>query len=967
MRGGILDKGGWNNMLGFPCGRAIRRITVGLALALLFAAPPSGHALPFGKNKLHTRGLDWQVLETDHFEIHYYPEEAEIAREVCEIAENAYFHNARLLRFKLQEKTPLFLYRNQIDFRQTNITPSVIGTGVGGFTEAYKNRIALPAPASPNLLRQVVTHEFMHAMQFDILYGEGLRSFRVYKGYLIPEWILEGLAEYAAGDWDSYAEMTVRDAVIHNRLMPLTLMDGFSHLEDVYLAYKESQLAFQFLAEHYGEEKVAAVFKGFKNQVSLSQILRENIGIGLNEFNSHFLAWAKERYWVQASGKDTPEDYGPVLAAPAPGRLSIITGPAWSPDGRWLAYVSNEDQSFRIYIKPRAVAAAARPVSVRRFESFPTQGRLLAWSPDSRRIAFVASEEGKNFLYFLTLDSQTLERVEMPVSDIMSPVWSPDNRWIVMTGIRDGIGDLYAWNPATGEWRQLTRDRWPDESPAWSPDGSFLVYSTERNDHWQLAKVDFQAGAEPVLMTWGGFDHKSPAFDAQGKGIFYSGDSNGIFNLCWMDLDRSASLRLTDLRSGAFQPALAPDGKQLAYSSYEAGSWQINLFNLDTGNTANAAAYSIPEERFREPAALVTVASGAPAPQPARGKILSDRPYSFRFSPDLLFLLAGYDSSQGLVGGGYVTASDYLGDHQVSLITDIVPGYHSQTQLAYMNATSPVAIGFAARYLRNYYRIMNLETNTLLNEFNDEEIGGAIQLARPFSLFDRLETELGVQSLRRQGSDFVVSQRATTIRLSLIHDHTSWYDYEPANGMRHNLSLVWADRFLGGEQSYTLFQLDSQYYQTLDFMNPFLVLGGRLMAAASMGEDHPLFLFGGIGALPASVTLRGYPYGGLLGSQAAVLNLELRFPLARHVNYSLWPLDFLLLKDIQCVIFDDAGVISKNLLDISAAGIRNAVGIGFRFHTFLLGKELLTIRVDFSKKTDGSNDVITAWGIGQSF
>jgi hypothetical protein len=146
----------------------------------------------FGKNKLQTRNLHWHIFETEHFEIFYYPEEETLAREVCKLAEAAYQHDTRLLRETPQNKTPLFIYRNQIDFQQTNILPHVIGVGTGGFTEAYKNRVALPAPDSPETLREVIFHEFTHVLQFNILYGEGLRSFRVYKGYLIPLWIIEG-------------------------------------------------------------------------------------------------------------------------------------------------------------------------------------------------------------------------------------------------------------------------------------------------------------------------------------------------------------------------------------------------------------------------------------------------------------------------------------------------------------------------------------------------------------------------------------------------------------------------------------------------------------------------------------------------------------------------------------------------------------------------------------------------------
>jgi outer membrane protein assembly factor BamA len=247
-------------------------------------------------------------------------------------------------------------------------------------------------------------------------------------------------------------------------------------------------------------------------------------------------------------------------------------------------------------------------------------------------------------------------------------------------------------------------------------------------------------------------------------------------------------------------------------------------------------------------------------------------------------------------------------------------------------------------------------------------MGGGLLLSRPFSLFDRLETELNLNYLHRQYSDNTQqTSRVTSVRLSLIHDDTMWYDFEPANGTRNNFSLVWADQLLGGQVNYSLIQLDSQLYQSLDMISPYLVFGARLLGAASLGPDHPLFIFGGIGVLAESGTIRGYSYGELLGSQILALNLELRFPLARNINYTLWPIDFLLLKDVQAVVFNDVGVVSQNFMDTTPHDVRDSVGLGFRLHTFLLGKQLMTIRFDMAKRTNGYSDLIYTWGIGQAF
>jgi Tol biopolymer transport system component len=941
----------------FPAYFSLKRLIPVLALVLLSTACLDwfSYAWAFGQNKLRTRDFQWQIFETEHFEIFYYPEEEALAREVCQIAEDAFEHDTLLLRYKPSDKTPVFIYRNQIDFQQTNISPSVIGVGTGGFTEAFKNRIALPAPASPLQLRQVIQHEFMHALQFDILYGEGMRSFRVYKGYLMPLWLIEGLAEYAAQDWDSTADMVVRDAVMHDRLIPLTLMDGFSHLEDVYLAYKESQLALIYIAEHYGEEKIGTIFNKFKNQISLSQILRETLGIGLVEFNQNFQYWARQKYWLQAHDRHGPEKYGTPVWDSQPGRPQQVVSPTWSPDGRYLAYLADYDQTPRIYLKPRSGDAPV-PITTAKFEFLSQHGHPLAWSPDAKFIAFVARVEGKNLLYRLNVQTRSLTCDELPGDDYYSPAWSPDGKKIALAIMNNGISDIGIWDLETRNLTYFTRDRWADETPVWTPDGQALVYASERGPFWQLAKKSLDDPGESTLLTQDNSNHIHPSFSQDGRLLLYTCDSNGIYNLKQLDLSSKTTMILTNIRSGAFQPALSPDGRKMAFSVYEEGRREIYVQTPDTEmpKTTDAAdttavAYALPHKNVNTFTAL------------------GSQPYHFRFSPDLLFLLAGYDSSQGFVGGGYLTASDYLGNHMVSLLSDWVPGYQARTTLSYGNFMFPVDLIFTGLYRRNYYRLINLETGTLTDEFNDQEITGGLQLGKPFSLYDRMEFEFASRNLQREHKDDIIKQRVSQYRLSLVHDSISWFDFEPTNGFRHVLSALLADKLFQSDISYSIVQLNAQAYKSLDFINPYLVLGTRWITACSLGPQAPVLMFAGIGVLPESGSLRGYRYGDLLGSQISAFNAELRFPLARNINYSLWPLDFLLLKDVQMVLFSDSGVVTNDLLHANSTQLRNSVGLGFRFHTFLLGKELLTIRFDISKITNSTSETYYTWGFGQAF
>lgn len=71
--------------------------------------------------------FDFEILETEHFEIHYYPEENPSAQYVARIAERWYARLSAFFDHEFAEKKPLIIYQDHADFQQTTTTPGLIG------------------------------------------------------------------------------------------------------------------------------------------------------------------------------------------------------------------------------------------------------------------------------------------------------------------------------------------------------------------------------------------------------------------------------------------------------------------------------------------------------------------------------------------------------------------------------------------------------------------------------------------------------------------------------------------------------------------------------------------------------------------------------------------------------------------------------------------------------------------------
>jgi hypothetical protein len=130
-----------------------------LALSLL-AAGSQAQDLGFGFNKVryHTEH-HWKIIETPHFQIYYYEKCEALAQTAADDAEKAFLGTSRAFDFVPLSKIPLFIYATPLEFEETNITPEILQEGVGGFTEVFKNRIAVPMDGSYHEFEKVIHHE----------------------------------------------------------------------------------------------------------------------------------------------------------------------------------------------------------------------------------------------------------------------------------------------------------------------------------------------------------------------------------------------------------------------------------------------------------------------------------------------------------------------------------------------------------------------------------------------------------------------------------------------------------------------------------------------------------------------------------------------------------------------------------------------------------------------------------------
>jgi hypothetical protein len=194
----------------------LKRLTALLFTVLILAAPS---AYPFGQNKIVYDEFKWSIYHSTHFDIYFYDEERPALQRVVDSAESAYLDLSQKFNYQITKKIPLIYYATHSEFEQTNVMLNFIPEGVGAFAEPARNRMVLPIDMSDDELLQLITHELTHIFEYEVLFQGKLGKTITANP---PTWFMEGLASFMAEDEDSRDRMVLRDAVVNDRIPPIT-------------------------------------------------------------------------------------------------------------------------------------------------------------------------------------------------------------------------------------------------------------------------------------------------------------------------------------------------------------------------------------------------------------------------------------------------------------------------------------------------------------------------------------------------------------------------------------------------------------------------------------------------------------------------------------------------------------------------------------------------------------------------
>ena len=229
----------------------------------------------------------------------------------------------------------------------------------------------------------------------------------------------------------------------------------------------------------------------------------------------------------------------------SPSGLFFELEPAWSPDGRLIAFASRRDGPSHIYVmRPNGGG-------VRRITSGPANDDRPSWAPDGRRIAI--AREGA--LFVIPSRGGTARRIAAGPGSAGNPAWSPDGKLIAYDYRRPGFSIREIWVAPVrgGKPRQVTKLGEVSARPAWSPDGRWLAFHSNAPSaqHYEVYSISVD-GKQIRLETGSSSDTIDPAWSPNGQLVAFSRDG-----AIWT-VDRAGRLRKLTSDENNSSPAWRP-------------------------------------------------------------------------------------------------------------------------------------------------------------------------------------------------------------------------------------------------------------------------------------------------------------------------------------------------------------------------------------------------------------------------
>ena len=231
---------------------------------------------------------------------------------------------------------------------------------------------------------------------------------------------------------------------------------------------------------------------------------------------------------------------------------SISISPAWSPDGKYIAYTRYIKKYYRgrgNLVNQELVLYNVNRKKETTLSDTIGQNSGVAWSPDGKSIVFTISKESDPNIYIMDVEEKKPRLLINNVGLDVEPSFSSDGKYIVFSSTKSGNPEIYKFEIASSIQTRLTFSRYYNSSPAWSPMGDMIAFSGLDNpfgkkSYFDIFLIDPNATKIERLTIDSG-NNEDPCWSADGRHLVYSSTRNKGSDIYMIHNDGTGERRLT--------------------------------------------------------------------------------------------------------------------------------------------------------------------------------------------------------------------------------------------------------------------------------------------------------------------------------------------------------------------------------------------------------------------------------------
>ena len=508
----------------------------------------NGMNMPFGKNRVQWTDFHWSYYMNDNFDVYFYQSGDDLARYAQAYAKVQIPQLENRLNSRFGKKIQFIVFNSKGDFKQSNINLEEEENGnTGGITKIIGTKVILYFDGDYTHFEAQIREGIARLLFNQVMNGTSIGSqIRSSYRYDIPQWFQDGLVAFIADNWNCLKEAQLQRGIISGNY------EKINHLRD-----DDALIAgysfWNFIDEKYGSKSFNDILTLAENTQNVRKALLYVTGKEYKALIEEWFEFYKVRYEALMTNLPT----NPMKLKYK--KYRTFTQPSISPNGKYIAYVSNDEGKIRLWLEDLQNGKRQQlfKTGYRSDENIDTSFPLLAWHPQGEILSFILEEEGKIQLYNLDINSgKKASTYLFDFQKVSSFSYAHKSRKIVLAATRMGKPDIFVYNLFSNTLEQITNDYHTDLNPVFTFDDRQIVFSSNRNN--DTLKVDNKIGFQNKQFDLFAYNYNNKGVVLQNLtqqrfsnsilpeslkdgSLLYLNDTSGYYNLYQIRFDSAIS------------------------------------------------------------------------------------------------------------------------------------------------------------------------------------------------------------------------------------------------------------------------------------------------------------------------------------------------------------------------------------------------------------------------------------------